>query len=119
MQKAGLKKVIASADQSEAAKTASARSHQRGTVRMARMIAAQEKRPVGKMLPSFHAQRTIAREKYPAKSFKDRSPERRWMQRSIRFGPNSHLPTCISDLDSRRRWLFAQEFCFDISVHGD
>src|ERR1700677_2174129 len=71
----GVKKVVAGTEQSEAAKAAPAGGHQRRAVSMAGVIAAEQKRSVGKVMSSLHRERTAAGEEHPAKTFKHRTAD--------------------------------------------
>jgi hypothetical protein len=68
-----VKEIVTRTKQGEASKVASARRHQGGTVSVAGVIAAKQERLGGKVMSSFHRERTVAGEEHPAKTFKHRT----------------------------------------------
>jgi hypothetical protein len=94
-----LKEIVAGAEKRETPKTASAGCHQGRAVGVARMIAAQQKRPSRQVVTSLNHKGTIRRKEHPAKTFKRGTARKRCLNRSIRAGPASHSAEDITDLE--------------------
>src|ERR1700679_2893215 len=85
-----MKKIVTGAEQSKAAKAASTGGHQHRAINVARVIAAEQKRLVRKVIETLDREWTVAGEERSAKTLKHRAADCRCSEGAIRFVPAIH-----------------------------